>query len=48
MATAKRIAAAIALVLAAVAFLAGIVTGFAAPGWVLPLAVLLIAAILVV
>jgi hypothetical protein len=47
-ALAKRIAAVAALVLAAFAFLGAVVSGFSAPGWVLPLAVLLVAAVLAV
>lgn len=46
--TVKRVIAAIGLVLAAVAFLAALVSGFAAPAWVLPAAVLALAVVLVV
>jgi len=35
------------LVLAAIAFLASVVSGFSAPGWVLPTAVLCVAAVVV-
>jgi uncharacterized membrane protein len=46
--TVKRVIAAIGLVLAAVALLAAIVSGFSAPAWVLPAAVLALAVVLVV
>ena len=44
----KRIVAAAGLILAAVALLAAVVSGFSAPGWVLPGAVLALAIVLVV
>lgn len=47
-ALAKRIAAIAALVLAAIAFLAAVVSGFSAPAWVLPAAVLLVAAVIAI
>src|SRR5262249_46395552 len=44
----KRIVAAAGLILAAVALLAAVVSGFSAPGWVLPAGVLALAIVLVV
>ena len=44
----KRIAAVAALVLAAIAVLAAFVSGFSAPAWVLPVAVLLLAAVVAI
>jgi hypothetical protein len=46
--TVKRVIAAVGLVLAAIAFLGAVTTGFASPAWVLPSAVLCLAAVLVV
>jgi hypothetical protein len=46
--TVKRIIAALGLILAAIALLAAVVSGFAAPAWVLPAAVLALAIVLVV
>jgi len=45
--TIKRVIAAIGLVLAAIALLAALTTGFTAPAWVLPAAVLALAVVLV-
>ena len=44
--TVKRVIAAVGLVLAAIAFLGAVTTGFASPAWVLPSAVLCLAAVL--
>ena len=46
--TVKRVIAAIGLVLAAIALLGAVVSGFSSPAWVLPAAVLALAIVLVV
>lgn len=48
MPTLKTLAAIAAIILAAVAVLSALVAGFSAPAWVLPVAVLLLAVVVVV